>query len=142
MMLKENQKLAKEYPILEFFQYGHLSEKLQHISAPWCTLAWKVARTLPKNDETSTALRKLLEGKDAAVRAALSVRSQMKIKVKENSLVYKFFLITIYRTNNKARAQKSKYEYRQVSEGVYDLRIIGLLHGLFGITLELKEQYA
>lgn len=75
MGLKENQKLAEEYPILEFFQYAHLREDLQKVAASWCTLAWKTARTLPKNAETSTALRKLLEGKDAAVRAALSIRS-------------------------------------------------------------------
>ena len=69
--LKANQATAEMYPILQFFKYNHLPKELQSISAPWCTLAWKVARTLPHNAETSTALRKLLEGKDAAVRAAL-----------------------------------------------------------------------
>lgn len=73
MGLKANQALAEQYPILEFFQYAHLPEHLQKHSAPWCTLAWKTARSLPRNAETSTALRKLLEGKDAAVRAALSL---------------------------------------------------------------------
>lgn len=73
MGLKENQALAEQYPILQFFQYAHLPEELQKISAPWCTLAWRMARTLPQNAETSTALRKLLEGKDAAVRAVIQV---------------------------------------------------------------------
>lgn len=71
MGLKENQALVEQYPILQHFQFNHLPTDLQIISRPWCNLAWKMARTLPQNAETSTALRKLLEGKDAAVRAAL-----------------------------------------------------------------------
>jgi hypothetical protein len=74
MGLKENQSVVEQYPILQYFQYAHLPEQLQKISAPFCTLAWKVARTLPRNAETSTALRKLLEGKDAAVRAAIDIQ--------------------------------------------------------------------
>lgn len=73
--LTENQALAKQYPILQFFQYNHLDEELRKISAPWGTLAWKMARSLPHNAETSTALRKLLEGKDAAVRAAIMIQN-------------------------------------------------------------------
>lgn len=73
MGLKENQKLAEQYPILQFFQYAHLSEYLQKISAPFCTLAWRTARGLPRNEETAVALRKLLEAKDAAVRSAVLV---------------------------------------------------------------------
>lgn len=73
MGLKENQKLLEDYPILDFFDYMHLPEHLRKISEPWHRLAWKMARTLPKNAETSTALRKLLEGKDAAVRAGIQV---------------------------------------------------------------------
>lgn len=73
MGLKTNQALAAQYPILQFFQYAHLPEELQKISAPFNTLAWKMARTLPRNAETTTALRKLLEGKDAAVRAWIQV---------------------------------------------------------------------
>jgi len=69
---KQNQELVERYPILNFFQYGHLPEHLAVVSVPWHTLAWKVAKNLPDNAEKSVALRKLLEGKDAAVRAALS----------------------------------------------------------------------
>ena len=57
------------YPILKFFTYKHLPENLQAISKPFCDLAYKMADTLPRNAETSTALRKLLEAKDCAVRA-------------------------------------------------------------------------
>lgn len=73
MSLKANQKKLEEYPILEHFQYMHLPEHLREISRPFCTLAWKMARTLPHNAETSVALRKLLEGKDAAVRAGIDL---------------------------------------------------------------------
>jgi hypothetical protein len=72
MGLKENQALAEQYPILQYFKYEHLYEELQKVSVPFCTLAWKLARTLPRNAETSVALRKLLEAKDAAVRSMIA----------------------------------------------------------------------
>jgi hypothetical protein len=58
-------------PMLQFFQYTHLPAQLQAISRPWCEMAEHVTRTLPANPERTVALRKLLEGKDAAVRASL-----------------------------------------------------------------------
>lgn len=61
----------KMYPILRYFEYEHLPEMLQLISRPFCNLAHQLALELPHNPETSTALRKLLEAKDCAVRAAL-----------------------------------------------------------------------
>lgn len=73
MGLRENQELVYKYPILQFFQYAHLPEHLQEISKPFNSLAWKMARQLPRNAETSTALRKLLEAKDAAVRARIDI---------------------------------------------------------------------
>lgn len=75
MGLKANQALLARYPVLEYFQYNHLPEgPLRSTSAMFNTLAWKVARMQPEGSaETAVALRKLLEGKDAAVRAALSV---------------------------------------------------------------------
>lgn len=57
--------------VLKFFQFSHLPEKLQTISRPFSTLAHEVAERAPDNQETTVALRKLLEAKDAAVRAAL-----------------------------------------------------------------------
>lgn len=44
----------------------------QRVSRPWSDLAHDVVATLPRNPERTVALRKLLEGKDAAVRAALA----------------------------------------------------------------------
>ena len=58
-------------PILKYFAYSHLPEKLQDVSMPFCTVAIHVENTLPSGPEKSVALRKLLEAKDAAVRAAL-----------------------------------------------------------------------
>lgn len=58
-------------PILQFFEYGHLPAHLQGISRSFHVLAHQLVRVLPRNPERSTALRKLLEGKDAAVRAAI-----------------------------------------------------------------------
>ena len=57
--------------MLQWFEYEHLPGHLQAVSAPFCTLAHRVVRDLPKNPERTTALRKLLEAKDCAVRALL-----------------------------------------------------------------------
>lgn len=57
--------------VLKFFAYEHLPEVLQGISKPFCDLAYKVAGDAPNSRETTVALRKLLEAKDAAVRAAI-----------------------------------------------------------------------
>lgn len=64
-------QIANE-PILRFFHYGHLPPALRSISEPFCEMAEKLL-TLPRNAERSTALRKLLEAKDCAVRAKISV---------------------------------------------------------------------
>jgi hypothetical protein len=58
--------------ILQFFAYAHLKPESQAISKPFCDLALEHIMTLPRNPERSVALRKLLEAKDAAVRAALA----------------------------------------------------------------------
>lgn len=57
-------------PIMRFFTYKHLPVHLQEVSAPFGQLAEKLM-ALPRNAERSVALRKLLEAKDAAVRAAM-----------------------------------------------------------------------
>lgn len=58
-------------PLLQFFSYTHLPEKLRVVSDPFCKLAHEIVETLPPNPERTTALRKLLEAKDCAVRAML-----------------------------------------------------------------------
>ena len=74
MGLKQNQELLEQYPVLAFFQYNHLQEgPLRRTSAQFNTLAWKLVKSLPDEHETRKALDRLLEAKDAAVRAALGV---------------------------------------------------------------------
>jgi len=72
--------------ILQFFAYSHLPGNLQLISKPFCELANAIVNgdntaesgvctfgsALPRNPERTVALRKLLEAKDAAVRAYLA----------------------------------------------------------------------
>lgn len=60
----------KEEPILKYFRWAHLSEPLQAVSRPFFVLALQIMR-LPRSAERTVALRKLLESKDAAVRAAI-----------------------------------------------------------------------
>ena len=59
-------------PILRYFHYSHLPTQLQAVSKPFCDLARTMVDQLPRNAERSTALRKLLEAKDCAVRALVS----------------------------------------------------------------------
>lgn len=59
-------------PIMQFFAYSHLPPALQVVSEPFGKLAEQLVETLPRNAERTVALRKLLEAKDAAVRAKLA----------------------------------------------------------------------
>lgn len=65
-------------PILQFFEYKHLPEHLQEVSATFGIVAHGIVASLPRNPERTIALRKLLEAKDAAVRAALYVEPGAK----------------------------------------------------------------
>ncbi|WP_202742128.1 hypothetical protein [Acinetobacter calcoaceticus] len=58
--------------IIQYFQYEHLPEHLQHVSKPIGDLARQMDEQLPVGPEKSTGLRKLLEAKNAFVRQALS----------------------------------------------------------------------
>lgn len=62
-------------PILQYFKHTHLPEALAAISRPFCELAQHLVASLPRNPERTVALRKLLEAKDAAVRASIFVDS-------------------------------------------------------------------
>lgn len=61
-------------PILEYFEFSHLPEKLQAVSQPFYQMAHHLDLELVNCEEKSVALRKLLESKDCAVRAALKNR--------------------------------------------------------------------
>ncbi len=58
--------------IMQFFAFAHLPPHLQEVSRPFCELADSIVIALPRNPERTVALRKLLEAKDAAVRALVA----------------------------------------------------------------------
>lgn len=75
---------TKEH-VMQFFAFAHLPPHLQAVSKPFCDLALAIVGDsagmpvgtaiefpLPRNPERTVALRKLLEAKDAAVRALLA----------------------------------------------------------------------
>lgn len=58
--------------IMQFFAFEHLPEAMQGVSRPFGELAAKIVSSIPRNPERTVALRKLLEAKDAAVRAYIA----------------------------------------------------------------------
>lgn len=81
--MNENEQIPAEH-ILQFFAFEHLPPALQAVSRPFGELArvivaagevpagTSVSFPLPRNPERTVALRKLLEAKDAAVRAFIA----------------------------------------------------------------------
>lgn len=67
--MTQDELLASEH-ILQFFTYSHLPTELAEVSRPFAEMAFQLVSSLPRNPERSVALRKLLESKDAAVRAS------------------------------------------------------------------------
>jgi hypothetical protein len=63
--------MTQQEPILQFFAFDHLPEHLKVVSIQFYELACSLVATLPRNPERTVALRKLLEAKDAAIRAKL-----------------------------------------------------------------------
>ena len=57
--------------MLQWFKYSHLPPSLAEVSRPFGELAKNLVETLAPGPERTVALRKLLEAKDAAVRAHL-----------------------------------------------------------------------
>ncbi len=58
--------------MLRWFEYDHLPEHLQQVSKPFGDLATSVCDSVEGGPERTVALGKLLEAKDAAVRAKLN----------------------------------------------------------------------
>lgn len=59
--------------LMRYFEFSHLPPKLQQVSRHFYTVADIVKNTVPGGPEKTVCLRKLLEAKDAAVRAALDL---------------------------------------------------------------------
>lgn len=62
--------------LLGYFAYDHLPEYLQAVSRPCGELAAAMVDELPDGPELTAGLRKLLEAKDAFVRAALDSKGE------------------------------------------------------------------
>lgn len=58
--------------MLAWFAYDHLPASLQAVSKEFHCLAHHIAETVEPGPERTVALRKLLEAKDAAVRAKMA----------------------------------------------------------------------
>lgn len=63
--------MSKVEDILGYFLFTHLPDSLWSVSQSFYTLAHEMDTVLPDSEEKYQALRKLLEAKDCAVRAAL-----------------------------------------------------------------------
>jgi ferritin-like protein len=60
--------------LLRYFEYGHLPPPLRAVSESFSMLAVQLMLMLPDNHaEVTVCLRKILEAKDCAVRAALDL---------------------------------------------------------------------
>jgi len=60
-----------EERMMKWFTYEHLPTYLRETSEPFCKLAETMCESLSPGPERTAMLRKLLEAKDAAVRAKL-----------------------------------------------------------------------
>ena len=58
--------------MLKWFEYKHLPNHLQQISVQFHDLATSIVNNLEGGPERTVTLRKLLEAKDAAVRAKVN----------------------------------------------------------------------
>lgn len=61
-------------PILQFFTYAHLPAHLRGASRIFAAAAAQTILHCPRSAERTVALRKLLEAKDAAVRAVVAAQ--------------------------------------------------------------------
>lgn len=65
-------QVEPEERMLKWFQFAHLPPHLQVVSSRFWDVACQLVATIERGPERTVALRKLLESKDAAVRAALN----------------------------------------------------------------------
>lgn len=62
----------KEERMMKWFEYEHLPENLKVVSIKFYEVACSLCALVASGPERTVALRKLLEAKDAAVRASVS----------------------------------------------------------------------
>lgn len=61
----------ESHPLIRWFAYSHLPEGLQRVSEPFSTLAVEMINRCGRGPQLDVAMQRLLEAKDAAVRAAI-----------------------------------------------------------------------
>lgn len=74
MTEQTHRNAAEVFPVLRYFSYAHLPKHLCFVSQPFFTLAHVIANQYADGAderELAKALDRLLEAKDAAVRAAV-----------------------------------------------------------------------
>lgn len=64
--------MEPEERMMKWFEFKHLPEHLQAVSSKFWDVACSLCALVQAGPERTVALRKLLEAKDAAVRAAVS----------------------------------------------------------------------
>jgi hypothetical protein len=71
--------ITPKIPVVQFFQYAHLPERLQDVSRPFSDVAAMMIKLCDESGtnhgEVAAGLRKLLEAKDCAVRAAVAAKT-------------------------------------------------------------------
>jgi hypothetical protein len=70
--LTQAELAASGEQVAQFFTFAHLPSHLAAVSRPFAELAAGVIASCPRNQQRTIALNKLLESKDAAVRALLA----------------------------------------------------------------------
>lgn len=70
--MEQVNKIERVDHVMQFFAYDHLPPQLKIISEQFSNLAHWIVVNIPQNPERTVALRKLLEAKDAAVRAYIA----------------------------------------------------------------------
>ena len=64
--------ITTDEPLMQWFTHAHLPPALAAVSRPFCELANHIIASIPRNDQRTITLQRLVEAKDAAVRAHLS----------------------------------------------------------------------
>lgn len=68
---EERENKMNDERMLKWLEWSHLPPRLQQVSHPFYDLALTICTLCDPGPERTVALRKLLEAKDAAVRAAV-----------------------------------------------------------------------
>jgi hypothetical protein len=63
----------------------------------------------------------------------------MRLKLREKSFLYKALTVPLVITHNRKLAEKGLIQWGALNDTTFVLRPLGILHGLLGLTVELKE---